>query len=349
MRRWLVLLVAVSATSLLFSLLRLPTPLLFGGLAGALVYALSRPNSPLKLPNQWFLAGQAVVGVIVGAAVEWESLAALGTGWLLIVVISCFSLAVSVMVGQLLVRKGASPATATFATIAGGAAGLTAMADDLGADSRVVAVLQYLRLLVVLAIMPVIVTLVFNERPRPSELTVVPTSSWQIDIPFVAISVVVGIFLGKRLRLPSSAILGPLIVAASLTAVPYFADAQVPTLIESAGYLAIGVQVGLKFTVVSVRAIGAMVPTALFTIAVTIVACAALGWSLTQLTDVSGLDAYLATTPGGVYAVLGTAAATGADVTFVAAAQVLRLLIVLASAPLVAVYLRRFDRPDDAE
>ncbi len=45
---------------------------------------------------------------------------------------------------------------------------------------------------------------------------------------------------------------------------------------------------------------------------------------------------------------MGTAAATGSDVTFVAAAQVLRLLIVLASAPFVAAYLKRFsDASDD--
>jgi membrane AbrB-like protein len=105
--------------------------------------------------------------------------------------------------------------------------------------------------------------------------------------------------------------------------------------------VAIGVQVGLKFTLASVRQIWQLVPTALFTITVTLVACALLGWVLTLTTDATLLDAYLATTPGGIYAVMGTSAATGGDVTFVAASQVLRLLIVLASAPFVAAYLRR--------
>ena len=76
-------------------------------------------------------------------------------------------------------------------------------------------------------------------------------------------------------------------------------------------------------------------------VVVTLIACAGLAWVLVLTTDASPLDAYLATTPGGIYAVMGTSAATGGDVTFVAATQVLRLLIVLASAPFLAAVLRR--------
>ncbi|WP_370499570.1 AbrB family transcriptional regulator [Mycolicibacterium sp. jd] len=340
MRRWLVLILMVAAVSSLFTLARLPTPLLFGGLAGALLYALVRPQAPLRLPDSWFQAGQAVVGVIVGASMDWHSLGALGPRWLVVVGVSCFSLVVSVLVGRLLIRRGASPATATFASVAGGAAGLTAMADDLGADARVVAVLQYLRLLVVLVTMPLVVTLVFGAREDGPALGVTGTD-WRVDVPFVAAAVTCGLLAGRLLRLPSAAILGPLLVAALLTLVPIFDGAAVPPVVEALGYLVIGVQVGLKFTAASLRAIGRMLPTALLTIVVTLVACAGLGWVLTVTTDASPLDAYLATTPGGIYAVLGIAAATDGDVAFVAAAQMLRLLIVLASAPLIAAYLRR--------
>ena len=54
------------------------------------------------------------------------------------------------------------------------------------------------------------------------------------------------------------------------------------------------------------------------------------------------LDGYLATTPGGMNAVLATATATGADTTFVLAVQVLRLFAMLLSAPLIARLLRRW-------
>ena len=337
--RWLLLLVAVAVVSLGFIAIALPTPLLFGGLLGALLYALARPAAPLRLPVSWFHAGQAVVGAIVGSAIEWDTLVDLGARWLIVIGISCFALVVSVLCGTLLIRRGASPATATFSSIAGGAIGLTAMADDLGADSRVIAVLQYLRLLIVLLTLPVVVTLIFGASDQRGALGAV-RGDWRVDLPFVAIAIVGGVLAGKLLRMPSPALLGPLLVAAPLTLVPYFAEAQVPVVVAALGYLAIGVQVGLKFTLESLKSIGRMVPTAMLTIVVTLVGCAGLGAILAATTDATPLDAYLATTPGGIYAVMGTAESTGSDVTFVAAAQIVRMLMVLAIAPFVAAYFR---------
>lgn len=341
-RLWLLLLAWVAIASTALSLAHLPTPLLFGGLVGALAYALTRPKQPLQLPAPWFTTGQAVVGVLVGASVDWASLRALGASWAIVVVVSCFSLVVSVLAGQLLLRHGVSRVTATFASIAGGAAGLTAVADELGADSRVVATLQYLRLLVVLVTMPLVATTVFGARDEVNPLQV-EAHSLPVDLAFAAVAIVVGLYGGRLLRFPTPAIIGPLVAAALLTLVPVFDDARVPWLVASVGYAAIGIQVGLKFTVESLRQIGRMLPTALLTIATTLVACAGLAWVLVATTDVSPLDAYLATNPGGIYAVLGMSAATGGDVTFVAAAQIVRLLIVLGSAPFVAAYLRRFE------
>jgi hypothetical protein len=67
---------------------------------------------------------------------------------------------------------------------------------------------------------------------------------------------------------------------------------------------------------------------------------AALGALLAWLTPVDGLTAYLATTPGGLFAVLATAADSGADVTYVMAVQLLRLVGILMFVPLLARWLR---------
>ncbi|WP_317695649.1 AbrB family transcriptional regulator [Aeromicrobium sp. REDSEA-S32_B7] len=114
-----------------------------------------------------------------------------------------------------------------------------------------------------------------------------------------------------------------------------------PTWVEGLGYLAIGVQVGLRFTLESLRSIARMLPTAAVSIALTMVTCAGLGLALAAATGTSRLDAYLATTPGGLYAVLATSTSTGGNVTFVTAVQLLRLLLVLLLAPALARLLRR--------
>ena len=66
-----------------------------------------------------------------------------------------------------------------------------------------------------------------------------------------------------------------------------------------------------------------------------LVACFGLAWLLTLATGVRLLDAYLATTPGGLYAVLPIAFGSGTDTTFVLAVQGLRLFAMILAAPLV--------------
>ena len=73
------------------------------------------------------------------------------------------TLLVSLVAGQLMrLQRGISPVTGAFSMIAGGASGITAMARDLGADDRMVAVLQYLRVLLIVVLMPVAATTVYG-------------------------------------------------------------------------------------------------------------------------------------------------------------------------------------------
>jgi membrane AbrB-like protein len=336
---WSRLAALVAVASGVLVVARVPSALLFGGLLGALVHALL-PGRPLEAPRWVSLVGQGIVGTIVGASVDARTFADLGSSWPVVVAVSAGTLVVSVLAGQLLrLHRGVTPVTAAFASIAGGASGITALSRDLGADDRVVTVLQYLRVLVVLLSLPVVVGLVFDARSGTGEEAFV-LGGWR-DLTFCVLAVGSGLLLGRVAHLPSPAILGPVVTAAVLGSLPGFEDALVPTWVAGVGYVAIGVQVGLRFTLESLRSIARMLPTAAVSIALTIAACAGLGLALAAATGAGRLDAYLATTPGGLYAVLATSTATGGDVTFVTAVQMLRLLLVLLLAPVLARLLRR--------
>ena len=77
-----------------------------------------------------------------------------------------------------------------------------------------------------------------------------------------------------------------------------------------------------------------------------------LGVVLAHFAGLTPLEGYLATSPGGVYAVLATAVETGSNVTFIIATQVVRILLMLFAAPLLARAVvrvgRRFDRQSRA-
>jgi uncharacterized protein len=62
-------------------------------------------------------------------------------------------------------------------------------------------------------------------------------------------------------------------------------------------------------------------------------ACGLLALVLDATSGVSLHDAYLATTPGGVYAVLAVALDTDANAAFILAAQGLRLIVMVTLAP----------------
>ena len=97
----------------------------------------------------------------------------------------------------------------------------------------------------------------------------------------------------------------------------------------------------MRFTPDSMRAAGRALVPGLIAILGLLVGCALLAVVLAPLADVSTLDAYLATTPGGLYAVLATAVDSGANTTFVLAVQVLRLFVMLLAAPVLARWLVR--------
>jgi uncharacterized protein len=334
--------VAAVAVSLAFAALGVPSPALFGGLVAGLVRALGFPGR-VEVPRPATTAAQAVIGVTVGALVDLGTLRAVATNWLPVVLVTLATLALSLGAGLLLrLQRGISPVTGAFSMIAGGASGIIAMARELGADERMVAVLQYLRVLLIVVLMPVVATVVYGASAGgdgPAAASVGP--GWPAGLLFTVGCAVVGLVVGRLARLPVSALLGPLLAAAVVDLTGLGRGAEVPGLVQSAAFLVIGLQVGVSFTRASLRTIGRAMPLALAVMLGLIAASAGLGAALSAATGVSALDGYLATTPGGLYAVLATASDIGADVTFVLSVQVLRLFVMILSAPLIARWLRR--------
>ena len=107
-------------------------------------------------------------------------------------------------------------------------------------------------------------------------------------------------------------------------------------MLVQAGYMLIGWQAGVAFTRDALRAIGRLLPAAIGLIVVLNVGTAGLGVLLADVAGSRPLDGYLATSPGGIYAVLATAVETGSNVTFIIAAQVVRVLLMLFAAPFLA-------------
>jgi membrane AbrB-like protein len=151
-----------------------------------------------------------------------------------------------------------------------------------------------------------------------------------------------GPVLGPWLRLPAPALLGPLILTAVLSLSGISGGAQVPPLARETGFALIGLRIGLGFERETVQEMARISLPVIGSIAALLVSCFALGWLLELTANVSLLDGYLATTPGGLYAVLPIAYGSGANTTFVLAVQAVRLLAMILAAPAIVRWLLRF-------
>jgi membrane AbrB-like protein len=337
--RWALLAVLTVGGTAALTPLGVPSPALFAGLLVATALALG--GLPVAVPRPLTSTAQAVIGVVIGVLAQPGTLASLAGQWVPVLLVSVATLAVSMAAGLLLgLRRGISPLTGLLALTAGGASGLVAISRELGGDDRTVAVVQYLRVGLVTATMPVVAAVGFGAVAGAGAA---PDGSapLAVDIGYVAVCAVAGTALARLARVPAGALLGPMTVAIAVNLAGWSFGAVPPTLLVEVAYAVIGWQAGARFTRESLRTVlGALLPAGALIVGV-IVACAGLGLVLSAVTGTTALDGYLATTPGGVYAVLATAASAGTDVTFVMAVQVLRVLVMLLVMPAVARLARR--------
>jgi len=337
--RWAVLLAVTAGVTVPLTLVGVPSAALFAALVVGIALALLSWG-PARVPRPLGLAAQGTLGVYIGTMVQDDALAALGDDWAIVLGIGVSTLVLSVAAGALLgLRRDVTPLTGSLSLVAGGASGLVAIARELGGDDRVVAVLQYLRVGLITASMPVVVTLIYHadrSRPPAADPGQDPTAPWYLSVGMLVALVLVGSTFGRLIRLPGAGLLGPLALTVALEISGLSYGLSVPVVLVQAGYALIGWQAGLAFTRESLRAVGRLLPAAVALIVLLGVATAGLGVLLSRVADLTLLEGYLATSPGGVYAVLATAVETGSNVTFIIAAQVVRILLMLFAAPLLA-------------
>lgn len=111
--------------------------------------------------------------------------------------------------------------------------------------------------------------------------------------------------------------------------------------VREPAFIVIGLAVGLGFDLTVLRRAARAAPLALGAIVGIIAVCGALAAAVAATTHVSLLDAYLATTPGGINAMLVTAFAAGANTSLVFGLQGLRLFVMVLAAPVLIRWLLR--------
>jgi uncharacterized protein len=330
-RNWTILVVLSAGFSALLLWLQAPAALMLGPLTAGIV--LSSTGGRVKMPARPFLVAQGLVGCLIANMVPITIVGDVLRHWLLfgfgvlsVVVVSCF-------LGWLMTRWQLLPGTtALWGTSPGAASVMTIMAESYGADVRLVALMQYTRVVGVAAIAAVLVRVFGISSPQAHHAVVwFPPIDWLGFAETMALAAA-GPVIAKYLRIPAGGFLVPLVIGAVLNHFGLIAIVLPPWLLAGC-YALVGWNVGLRFTRPLLLHAARALPQVIGTTVALVAICGAIAVFMVFVAGVDPLTAYLATSPGGSDSIAIIAASTNVDVSFVMAMQTVRMLAVLFLAP----------------
>ncbi len=310
-----------------------PAALLIGPMIAGIAVALS--GGTIRLPQPFFFLVQVILALMIAGSVSQDFVGTFVENWPVILLVVLSVITVSTLSGWTIARTGVLPGTtAIWGSSAGAASTMMVMAQAYGADARLVAFMQYLRVVFVASL----ATLV--ARFSGPGAGIVPPHDWFAPVQLLPLAtalaggVAVGM-AGQRLRIPAAAFLVPFACAALLN-VSGALVVHLPQWLLAAAFTLLGWNIGLGFT----RAILQHARRALLPTVASIVALVSfsglLAVLLVVLLDIDPLTAYLATSPGGLDSIAVIAATSSVDVAFVMALQTARLILVTLFGPALA-------------
>lgn len=327
----------------LFHLAHLPVAWLLGPMLAGVTLA-SFSKQPMQIPLSARAGAQVIIGVAVGLRLSREAFLGLGGQLPVLLLLVGATGALSMLNGLLLKRfAGVDAATGFLGSIPGAASSVVAISADLGADPRLVAVLQYIRVLLVALTVPFVV-----EQAAPRLLGGAGLSPLAFPgagetlgglagsaATFLLLAYAIGGWLvGRLLRLPSASFLGPF----SLTAAGTFLLGSVPfpDWLFNAALLVLGVWIGIQFDGPFIRKLGRIALVETILVLLLVATTAVLGFASSRLLGVDPVTAVLASSPGAMEAMVALSLKLGAHTPLVISMQMLRFLAMLFTGPWIA-------------
>jgi membrane AbrB-like protein len=337
--QWAIL---VALTALLvfgLTLLHLPAALLLGAMAGAILLAAG--GGTIGLGPWPFTIAQGALGCLIARSINADVLGEIATDWPIFILGVGVVISVSSMLGWWLARRQVLPGTAAiWGSAPGAASAMMLMAEAHGADVRLVAVMLYVRVVLV----ALTASVVARIWALP-DVIAAPSPPWfpateLLPLALTLLISVAGAVLGRLSRIPAGALLVPLTAAALLQGFGLLTIVLPPWLL-AASYAVVGWSIGLRFNRPILMHVARALPRILASTMMLIAFCGAFAALLTYTVGLDPLTAYLATSPGGLDSVAIIAASSQADLAFIMAMQTARFLIVLLVAPTLARFAAR--------
>lgn len=299
------------------------------------------------MPQYWLRIGQWILAIELGQKINLSVLQVFSDHSITIIVMLFLSIIFSLLSGFVLWKFSQTDMLTSFlGTAPGGLTAMPSIAEDVGANTGIVSIIQTIRIFLVVLTIPVIVSSWLTSPINQSITTSLSVSTvdsgfavspflWTVALGLTAWG---GYYVGKFLRLPAPWLVGGMICVAviqSLTSLLIGHDlvAWWPHSIMIISQILIASCIGSRFHKGMFTGVRKTMIVALLGTIGLILAMFVCAFIVSKVTGISLITANLAFAPGGIAEMATTAVVLHADPTFVVAVQVLRLTIVVLVLP----------------
>jgi membrane AbrB-like protein len=334
---WPALIVLSAGLAALLFWLHAPAALMLGPLLAAMVVASS--GGQVRIPVSASVVAQGIVGCMIAKMVPLSIVGDVVDHWPLFAFGIVSVIIASSLLGWVMMRLGVLPGTtALWGSSPGAASVMSIMAEDYGADVRLVAFMQYSRVVLVAAVASVVAKAFGAGAPHQATAVVwFPAIDWLSLAATLALAML-GPLVARVLRIPAGAFLVPLIGGIVLTHLGWL-TIELPPWLLAICYALVGWNVGLRFSRPLLVHAALALPRMLACTVTLIVLCGGIAALLVVFAGMDPMTAYLATSPGGSDSIAIIAASSNVDVSFVMAMQTVRMLVVMFVAPVLTKFI----------
>lgn len=318
---------------LTFGLMGMPAGYLSGSILVVGIAALA--GRPMWIPPRTVQVLQVLIGISLGAVVTPETLRGIATYPLSIVVLIAATTAISIAgTAYLRAVHGWDTVTAYLAAVPGGLSQVMAMAIDLKADVRAVAIVQTIRIVIIAVCFPALLAGLglVGQTERRLGGSFDPAQLGELAI-LVAASTVMAI-VAYRVRFPGGLLFGSMLTSAALHGSGLL-HVELPWWVVLIVMVAFGAVGGSRFANTPVRMLLHYVGAAFGSFTIAVLMTVLFAGMLVQFLTLPLADVMIAYAPGAVDAMLLLALALNLDPVYVGAHHLTRIFFVLLTMPFV--------------
>ncbi|MFT7064438.1 MAG: membrane AbrB-like protein [Sulfitobacter sp.] len=317
----------------IFHLLHLPLPWLLGPIIACLLAALlGVPMRGMSTVNNLM---RTILGVAVGATFTWALVVTMVDMWSTLILVPLMVFAIGLIGVPYFQRLwGFDFATSYYGAMPGGLQDMLLFGEEAGGDVRALSLIHATRVMVIVVALPFILQGYWGvDLSNPPG---VPAASLPVSqLVLMVMCGVAGWQIAKAVGLFGSSILGPMILAALLALSGVLQHRPPAEAIWMAQFF-IGMTVGTKYAGVTGAEVRRDVTAALGFCLILLVLAGAFVEVIHLLALAPPMETLLAFAPGGQAEMTVLTLIAGADMAFVIAHHVLRIVVVILGAPIAA-------------